>query len=89
MKAEIVGQDARESDRRALLNLGHTFGHALEAEAGFGDLLLHGEAVALGCCMAFRMSAALGLCSASDAKRVERFRKGDIERSWSGGDRCK
>jgi 3-dehydroquinate synthase len=71
MKAEIVGQDARESDRRALLNLGHTFGHALEAEAGFGDLLLHGEAVALGCCMAFRMSAALGLCSASDAKRVE------------------
>jgi 3-dehydroquinate synthase len=71
MKAEIVGEDARESGRRALLNLGHTFGHALEAETGFGAGLLHGEAVALGCALAYRFSARLGLCPAADAARVE------------------
>jgi len=71
MKAEIVAQDEREAGRRALLNLGHTFGHALEAEIGFGDALLHGEAVALGCAQAFRFSAAAGFCSAADAQRVE------------------
>lgn len=69
-KAEIVAEDEREAGRRALLNLGHTFGHALEAEVGFGDALLHGEAVGLGCAMAFRFSAALGFCSDVDAARV-------------------
>ena len=72
MKAEIVGQDERESGRRALLNLGHTFGHALEAETGFGGDLLHGEAVALGSAIAFRFSAAFGLCPPEDAARAER-----------------
>ena len=70
MKAEIVAEDEREAGRRALLNLGHTFGHALEAEVGFGDALLHGEAVALGCAQAFRFSAKLGLCASQDAVRV-------------------
>lgn len=71
MKAEIVGQDEREAGRRALLNLGHTFGHALEAETGFGEALLHGEAVAIGCSMAFRFSVELGLCPPAEAERVE------------------
>ena len=71
-KAKIVGEDEREtSGRRALLNLGHTFGHAFEAEAGFSDRLLHGEAVALGMALAFRFSAERGLCAADDADRVE------------------
>jgi 3-dehydroquinate synthase len=70
-KARIVGEDEREtSGRRALLNLGHTFGHALEAETGFSDRLLHGEAVAAGMAIAFRFSAARGLCSPDDAARV-------------------
>jgi 3-dehydroquinate synthase len=72
MKAEIVAEDEREAGRRALLNLGHTFGHALEAEVGFGDDLLHGEAVALGCAQAFRFSASLGLCASQDAGRAGR-----------------
>ena len=71
MKAEIVAEDEREQGRRALLNLGHTFGHALETEVGFGEALLHGEAVALGCAQAFRFSVRQGLCSAADAQRVE------------------
>jgi len=71
MKAAIVAEDEREGGRRALLNLGHTFGHALEAEVGFGDALLHGEAVALGCAQAFRFSAHLGLCPQEDAARAE------------------
>ena len=70
MKAEIVAEDEREAGRRALLNLGHTFGHALEAEVGFGEALLHGEAVALGCAQAFRFSARLGLCPVQDAVRA-------------------
>ena len=70
MKAEIVAEDETEQGRRALLNLGHTFGHALEAETGFGDGLLHGEAVAAGQALAFRISAALGLCPAQDATRA-------------------
>ena len=70
-KARIVGEDEREtSGRRALLNLGHTFGHALEAEVGFSDKLLHGEAVAAGMALAFRFSASLGLCPIEDARRV-------------------
>jgi 3-dehydroquinate synthase len=72
MKAEIVAEDERETGRRALLNLGHTFGHALEAETGFGDGLKHGEAVGIGCALAFRFSAALGYCSGQDAVRAER-----------------
>ena len=70
-KARIVEEDEREtSGRRALLNLGHTFGHALEAETGYSDRLLHGEAVALGCMLAFDFSVARGLCAAPDAARV-------------------
>ena len=72
MKAEIVAEDEKEAGRRALLNLGHTFGHALEAEAGFGDALKHGEAVGIGMAMAFRFSAAQGLCPGQDAVRAER-----------------
>jgi 3-dehydroquinate synthase len=68
MKGAIVAEDARDHGRRALLNLGHTFGHAVEAESGFA--LLHGEAVALGCALAFRFSAREGLCPAKDAERV-------------------
>ncbi|MFO0987503.1 MAG: 3-dehydroquinate synthase [Alphaproteobacteria bacterium] len=71
-KAAIVAEDEREAGRRALLNLGHTFGHALEAECGFGDELRHGEAVALGTVMAFDLSASLGLCSPAAADRVRR-----------------
>jgi 3-dehydroquinate synthase len=70
MKAEIVAEDEREAGRRALLNLGHTFGHALEVETGFGGDLIHGEAVAAGCALAFRFSATLGLCSQDDAARA-------------------
>jgi 3-dehydroquinate synthase len=70
-KAAIVAADEREtSGKRALLNLGHTFGHALEAETGFSDRLLHGEAVAAGMALAFRFSAAQGLCPPADADRV-------------------
>jgi len=70
MKAEIVAQDETEQSGRALLNLGHTFGHALEAETGFGATLLHGEAVAAGMALAFRFSAAQGFCQAQDAQRA-------------------
>jgi 3-dehydroquinate synthase len=70
-KARVVAADEREtSGTRALLNLGHTFGHALEAETGFSDTLLHGEAVACGMALAFRFSAHLGLCRHEDAIRV-------------------
>jgi 3-dehydroquinate synthase len=70
-KARIVGADERETTgTRALLNLGHTFGHALEAETGFSDRLLHGEAVAAGMAIAFRFSEARGLCPPEDAARV-------------------
>lgn len=70
-KARIVAEDERETQgMRALLNLGHTFGHALEAETGFSDQLLHGEGVALGMVLAARYSARRGLISISDAKRV-------------------
>jgi 3-dehydroquinate synthase len=72
MKAAIVGRDERENGERALLNLGHTFGHALEAAAGFSDRLLHGEAIALGMVLAFAFSARRGLLPAAEAERVER-----------------
>ena len=69
-KAGIVARDERETGERALLNLGHTFGHALEAGAGFSQRLLHGEAVALGCVLAFEFSVAKGLIAARDAARA-------------------
>ncbi len=70
-KARIVAADEHElNGTRALLNLGHTFGHALEAQTGFSDKLLHGEAVGAGMALAFRYSAHLGLCADSDAVRV-------------------
>jgi 3-dehydroquinate synthase len=72
-KARIVAEDERETgDRRALLNLGHTFGHALEAETGYSDRLLHGEAVALGCVLAMEFSAGRGLCNYDGAERTKR-----------------
>jgi 3-dehydroquinate synthase len=72
MKAEIVAEDEREQGRRALLNLGHTFGHALESETGYGDALLHGEAVGVGMALAFRFSSAQGLVTGQDAQRAAR-----------------
>jgi len=72
MKAEIVARDERETGDRALLNLGHTFGHAFEAAAGFSGRLLHGEAVALGMALAFDFSARLGLLPQAEAERVKR-----------------
>jgi 3-dehydroquinate synthase len=72
MKAAIVGRDERETGERALLNLGHTFGHALEAAAGFSDRLLHGEAISLGMVLAFEFSARRGLLAAAEAERVTR-----------------
>lgn len=74
-KAEIVSADEKEAGQRALLNLGHTFGHALETETGYSDKLLHGEAVAIGMVMAFSFSDRLGLCSSSDSERVRKFIK--------------
>jgi 3-dehydroquinate synthase len=70
MKAEIVAEDETEQGRRALLNLGHTFGHALEAETGYGEALLHGEAVGAGMALAFRFSASQGLCASQEAARA-------------------
>ncbi|WP_121064886.1 3-dehydroquinate synthase [Chachezhania antarctica] len=70
MKAEIVVRDETEQGDRALLNLGHTFGHALESATGYSDRLLHGEGVAIGCALAFALSARMGLCSQEDPSRV-------------------
>ncbi|MEL7167348.1 MAG: 3-dehydroquinate synthase [Pseudomonadota bacterium] len=70
MKAEIVTRDETEQGDRALLNLGHTFCHALEAATGYSDRLLHGEGVAIGCGLAFELSARLGLCAQEDPSRV-------------------
>ena len=70
-KAAIVARDERESGERALLNLGHTFGHAFEKLTGYGEALLHGEAVAYGMVLAFALSAERGHCSSSDADRVK------------------
>jgi len=72
MKAEIVAEDEREAGRRALLNLGHTFGHALEAETGYGPDLLHGEAVGIGLMLAADLSRRLGLVSDADLARIDR-----------------
>ncbi len=70
MKADIVSRDETERGDRALLNLGHTFCHALEAATGYSDRLLHGEGVAIGCTLAFETSMRLGLCSQEAPSRV-------------------
>jgi 3-dehydroquinate synthase len=75
MKADIVARDERENGERALLNLGHTFGHALEAATGFSDRLIHGEGVAIGMALAFQLSVRLGLCPGQDAERFVRHLK--------------
>lgn len=75
MKADIVARDERETGDRALLNLGHTFGHALEAATGFSDRLLHGEGVAIGMALAFGLSVRLGFCPGQDAQRFVRHLK--------------
>lgn len=72
MKAAIVGRDERETGERALLNLGHTFGHGLEAATHYSDRLIHGEGVALGCVLALRLSAKLGFSTLEDVARLER-----------------
>lgn len=71
-KAAIVSRDERETGERALLNLGHTFGHALEAATGFSDRLFHGEGVSVGMVLAAEFSAQLGMIGASDADRIKR-----------------
>jgi 3-dehydroquinate synthase len=70
MKADVVGRDETERGDRALLNLGHTFAHALEAATGYSGRLLHGEAVAIGCALAFEVSARMGLCAQEAPSRV-------------------
>ncbi len=70
MKAGIVERDETEEGERALLNLGHTFCHALESATGYSDRLLHGEGVAIGCALAFELSSRMGLCSQEDPSRV-------------------
>jgi 3-dehydroquinate synthase len=70
MKADIVVRDETEQGDRALLNLGHTFCHALEAATGYSDRLLHGEGVAIGCALAFEVSSRMGLCPQEDPSRV-------------------
>ena len=72
IKAQVVADDEREHSGRALLNLGHTFGHALEAEAGMDGTLRHGEAVAIGCVLAFRYSERRGHAAAGTADRIAR-----------------
>ena len=70
MKADIVARDETEQSDRALLNLGHTFCHALEAATGYSDRLLHGEGVSIGCSLAYELSARIGLCSQELPSRV-------------------
>ena len=70
MKADIVARDETEEGDRALLNLGHTFCHALESATGYSDRLLHGEGVAIGCALAFELSQRLGLCAQEAPSRV-------------------
>ncbi len=93
-KASVVAADEREHGQRALLNLGHTFGHALEAWAGYSDRLLHGEAISIGMVMAFRYSERTGLCEPGLADVVEaHFKRAalptrvvDIPSNTKGGD---
>ncbi len=91
MKAAIVGADEKESAGRALLNFGHTFGHALEAEAGYSDTLLHGEAVAIGMVMGCALSQKMGLIDAAVGEQLAAHLKSvglpagprDIDRTWN------
>jgi 3-dehydroquinate synthase len=76
MKAGIVARDETEEGERALLNLGHTFCHALEAATGYSARLLHGEGVAIGCALAFDLSARLGLCAQETPSRVRALLRG-------------
>lgn len=93
-KAATVERDERESGERALLNLGHTFGHAFEAAAGYSDRLLHGEAVSIGMALAFQFSTRLGLAPPQDAARVARHlaavglpvQPADIPGGWPDAD---
>ena len=91
-KAAVVAEDERETGRRTLLNLGHTFAHALELQTGYGGALLHGEAVAIGMIMAFDLSVRLGICPPEDLARMRRHLKdaglptdlsGVADPSWS------
>lgn len=94
MKAAIVARDETEQGERALLNLGHTFCHALEAATGYSGRLLHGEGVAIGCVMAFALSARLGLCAQEVPGRVAahlaamgmKYRLADIEGELPGAE---
>lgn len=80
MKADIVARDETERGDRALLNLGHTFCHALEAATGYSDKLLHGEGVAVGCALAFETSMRMGFCSQEAPSRVrEHLRQMDLK----------
>lgn len=91
MKAELVEWDEKEQDMRALLNLGHTFGHALEVETEYDGSLVHGEAVSIGMVMAARLSANLGLCDAGVETRIAAHLKAvglptsplDVAESWN------
>ncbi|MGB3246470.1 MAG: 3-dehydroquinate synthase [Sulfitobacter sp.] len=76
MKADIVMRDETEQGERALLNLGHTFCHVLEAATGYSDRLLHGEGVSIGCALAFELSARLGLCAQEAPSRVREHLRG-------------
>lgn len=84
-KAAVVAEDEREHGRRALLNLGHTFGHALEAETGYSSRLLHGEGVAIGSVMAFQLSERMNLCVPGSAERLQsHYRALGIPHNLSG-----
>ncbi len=71
IKSKIVSEDEKEDGIRAILNLGHTFAHAFESELGYKSDLIHGEAVAIGICMAYRLSRKLGICKNSEVEKVE------------------
>ena len=81
MKAGIVVNDEKEHGNRALLNLGHTFCHALEAATGYSDRMLHGEGVAIGCILAFDLSARMNLTSQRRSRKNQKtlFRHGNDE----------
>ncbi len=90
-KADIVAADEKEQNIRALLNFGHTFGHALEAETGYSDTLLHGEAVAIGMALAFAASVKMGICPKEDSDRAKAHMQAvglpispqDIRKEWN------
>jgi len=84
-KARIVAEDERESGKRALLNLGHTFGHALEAECGYDGTLLHGEGVAIGMVMALDLSVRLGLADKQERDKLIAHLK-DVGMKWSAAE---